>query len=167
MNLKDLYKKEGDGTAPSVTPPAVTSVESASAPEKASAPILQTPPGLPQEYIDANLMNQALPVVTEQQVEEAKTKPLNYRVLATGETLCHKDNIPYHPGVEGKLIQERIAQGPRVFVSRAQKERFERDPDEKTTPTQNDPKGPTLAHPDTLRAGTVIRGDAVIYRPGA
>ena len=140
---------------------------SAPAPEsKKEVPILEVPPGLPQEYIDANLKNQPLPEAVDPLtlIEQQKPRPLNTRIVPQGESLCNAENIPYAPGYESQVVRDRIAQGPRVFVSIAQKEAFEHGI-QKAQETR--PPGPTLAHPDTLRPGTHITGEYVPYRPGA
>jgi|CXWL01.1.fsa_nt_gi hypothetical protein len=166
-DLSDLYSKPMASTAPEA--PAFTAP--APAPQATAAPdaeekkqSLDVPPGLPQEYIDANLINQPLPPVLDMSsISMEKAKPLNVRLLPN-ESLINATDIPYTPGYEPKVVRERIEQGPRVFVTSAQREKFEKDFDEKTQAPISK-KAPTLAHPDTLRPGTHIKGDSPVYRP--
>lgn len=177
-SLSDLYQKKVPATEPAVqeklvqAPPFQPKAEvkiadaKTSEPKKNEAPVMETPPGLPQEYIDVNLKNQPLPPVLDVSTfEQEKEKPLNIRLLP-GESLCNATDIPYTPGYEPKIVTARIDQGPRAFVSRVQQERFNKDFDEKNQKVQAAPKGPTLAHPDTLRPGTFIKGESPAYRPG-
>lgn len=167
-SLSDLYQKRGAVAAPSATSPAVPSADEKAPPPSsgAAAPILETPPGLPQEYIDANLKNQPLPPTMEATMVEAEQeRPLNVRIVPNGESMCNATSIPYTPGYESSVVKSRIAQGPHVFTSRAEKERFEKGLDEKSQ-EQVEAKGPILAHPDTLRPGTFIKGESPAYRPG-
>lgn len=179
-SLSDLYKKDAPPLAKALVeamtdagltqPPAP-----APAPAKAQAPapekkeeqqIMETPPGLPQEYIEANLKNQPMPQTVDMEaLAQEKAKPLNVRLMPN-ESLINATDIPYSPGSEPRVVRERIDQGPRVFVSSAQRERFEKDFDEKNQQAPISKKGPTLAHPDTLRPGTHIKGDSPVYRPG-
>jgi hypothetical protein len=150
-DLNDLYKKEADGAAPA---------------PGTEAPILETPPGLPQEYIDINLKNQPLPAVIDMSsIAQEEEKDLNFRRVPGGESMCHVTNIPYRPGIEPRIVQDRIDQGPRVFASRVQRDQFEKDRDEKEDQSKARPKGPTLPHPDTLKPGTFITGESKVYRP--
>jgi len=164
-SLSDLYKKEEQAAAPAPSAPAPEPVA-----EDKSAPSLQTPPGLPQEYVETILKNQPLPEAQDPMIlaQEQAPKPPSFSALPGGETLCNATDIPYTPGYEGRLVTERIAQGPRAFVSRAQKAKFERENlDEKKETKEAPPRAPTLAHPDTLRPGTFIKGESPVYRPGA
>ena len=136
----------------------------AEAPAKKSIPI-QVPPGLPQEYIDANLQEQPVPQPLGEDVAQTQKKPLGHELTPGVATMCHRECIPYAPGQQGRLIQERIAQGPRVFVSLAQKEEFERGPDEEKE--EGAPRPPALPQADTGRAGTYVKGESIPYRPGA
>jgi hypothetical protein len=166
-SLDDLYKKREDAAAPSATPSAAPSVQKAPSSSEATAPISENPPGLPQEYIDINLKEQPLPEVADMAaVEQMKDRPLNARRLLSGESMCHVTNIPYRPGTEPEIVQDRIDQGPRVFANRAEKEKFERDPHEEKADETKVPKKPTVAHPDTLKPGTFITGESRVYRPG-
>lgn len=169
MRLDDLYEKKGDAAAPSATPPAVTS-ETAAGPQAPpptdAAPAFEAPPGLPQEYIDANLKNQPLPQVVDiATAMRAEEKKLNVRLMPGGESLCNATDIPYTPGYESQVVKDRIAQGPRVFLTSAEKERFVHGTKDQA-PAKDHEKGPTIAHPDTLRPGTFITGDSPAYRPG-
>lgn len=153
-DLSDLYKKDTDGGA------------QAAEPVKSDAPVLETPPGLPQEYIDINLKNQPLPAVVDMaSISQEEEKGLSFRRLLVGESMCHATDIPYRPGTEPKIVQDRIDQGPRVFMSRVQRDQFEKTRDEKASETQARPKGPTMPHPDTLKPGTFITGESKAYRP--
>lgn len=164
-SLSDLYQKKGAVAAPSAPSPAVPS-EKAPEPVTAEAPVLETPPGLPQEYIDANLKNQPLPPAFDMAAVEAdKAKPLNIRLLPS-ETMCSASDIPYVPNYEARIVKDRIEQGPRVFVTHAQRIKFEKDFADKVQAEKTEPKGPTLAHPDTLKPGVFITGESKVYRPG-
>lgn len=162
-DLSDLYSTK----APSPAAPAPQAAPApAPAAEEKPKTMLDTPPGLPQEYIDANLINQPLPPVLDMStIGMDKAKPLNVRLLPN-ESLINATDIPYTPGYEAKVVRERIEQGPRVFVTSAQREKFEKDFDEKKQASPISKKAPTLAHPDTLRPGTHIKGDSPVYRPG-
>src|SRR5277367_1051831 len=98
-SLSDLYKKEGVVAAPSAPPLAATSVDAKAPPSTSAgtaAPILETPPGLPQEYIDVNLKNQPLPQNADMAAfEYEKEKPLNIRLIPAGESMCNATDIPY------------------------------------------------------------------------
>jgi hypothetical protein len=165
MNLTDLYKKKGDDAAPSASPPAVTS-EKAPEPSGAPAPNFEAPPGLPQVYIDVNLKDQPLPEVIDMATAvAADTKKISARLMPGGESLCNATDIPYSPGYESKVVSDRIAQGPRVFLTSAERERFLNGEQTKVQEKDHE-KGPTIAHPDTLKPGTYITGDSPAYRPG-
>lgn len=168
-DLNDLYQTQGAASAPSAASPAVTSEKaSPSHATGAEAPVLETPPGLPQEYIDANLKDQPMPTVMElTAIADAGPKPLNARLLPVGESMLNATDIPYRPGTEPRMVQDRIDQGPRIFVCRAQRDQFEQDiKDGKEPSAAPRPKGQTVAHPDTLKPGTFITGESRVYRPG-
>ena len=163
MNLSDLYKKEGTPAAPSATSPAAPS-EKAPEPSGAPAPEFESPPGLPQEYIDINLKNQAVPEILNVATVMQEERGLSFRKTSR-ESLCNATSIPYSPGRESKAVADRVAQGPRIFLSTVQKDLVDQGLDEK----KEEPvriSGPTIAHPDTLKPGTFIRGDSQVYRPG-
>ncbi len=163
--LEDKKMEAPTQVLPSTPPPTQAEAE----PKDNTAPTIETPPGLPQEYIDINLKNQPLPAIADMATiaAELKEKPLNARLVPGGESMCNATNIPYSPGRESAVVKDRIAQGPHVFVSRAQREKFEKDFDEeKDKGTQPGSKGPTVAHPDTLKPGTFITGESRVYRPG-
>jgi len=169
-DIEDLYKK--DVNAASAPPASGQEGQAPGSPEapapQAAKAIMETPPGLPEAYVKANLQEQPIPQFLDQEAALAQSaaKPLNYRILPNAATLCHVDNIPYFPGREARLVTERVAQGPRVFLTQAAKEGFTKDFDGQKEETQK-PKPPTLAHPDTLRPGTHIKGESAVYRPGA
>jgi hypothetical protein len=164
MNLSDLYKKEGDVAAPSATPPAGTSEEKVSGPSVAPAPDFESPPGLPQEYIDINLKNQAVPEILDVATVMQEERGLSFR-RTSRESLCNATSIPYSPGRESKAVADRVAQGPRIFLSTVHKDLVESGLDEKKEEKART-QGPTIAHPDTLCPGTFIKGDSPAYRPG-
>jgi hypothetical protein len=176
MNLEELYASEGGAKAPLAPPPGTPASLPVSdgAPEPAAevpatqvtpAPAFESPPGLPQAYIDANLANQPLPQVIDAVfAEEQGPPPLNVRLVPGGESMCHVTDIPYSPGSEPKAVRDRIAQGPRVFLSRAAKAKFDEGSHEEKEKAHR--SGPTIAHPDTLKPGTFIKGDSPPYRPG-
>ncbi len=166
-SLDDLYQKKVADAAPSASATAATSVKEAPSSSTTEAPVLETPPGLPQKYVDINLKNQPLPAVIDMATAMAEQeKPMAIRLIPTGETLINATDIPFIPGRESKIVKDRIQQGPHVFVSRAQKEKFEQDlHEEKSKETPARSKGPTVAHPDTLKPGTFITGESFVYRP--
>ena len=164
-SLTDLYKKK-EGAAVSAAPSTgAPTTGKAPEPEKDDVPIMETPPGLPQEYIDANLMNRPLPQIIDMETAQAEqVKPLNIRAIIN-ETMSRATDVPYVPGYESKVVTERINQGPRVFLSRAQKEKFYKELDEKKPLVSPDAKAPSIAHPDTLKPGTFIKDESRAYRP--
>jgi type IV secretory pathway VirB10-like protein len=146
-------------------PEAAPKTEAKPAPKTEAKPApIQIPPGLPQSYVDVNLQEQAVPQALAEEAAQEQKKPMSYEITPGVVTMCHRDCISYRPGPEGRLTQERIDQGPRVFVSRVQKAAYDRGEHEEET---IEPKGPTLAHPDTLRPGTYVKGESAPYRPGA
>lgn len=161
--LLEGRKLEAPAPAAAPTPPPAQAAASKEAPK------IETPPGLPQEYIDINLLNQPLPAIADMATiaEEQRAKPLNARLVPGGESLCNATDIPYSPGRESAVVKDRIAQGPHAFVSRAQREKFEKDFDEeKSQVTKPGQVGQKVAHPDTLKPGTHITGESRVYRPG-
>jgi hypothetical protein len=176
-SLTDLYKKEplaqtltdalaDAGLQPPPAPPAPAPAPAPAKKEEEPKQVMETPPGLPQEYIDANLLNQSLPPVLDMDaVAQEKAKPLNVR-LTPNESLINATDIPYSPGTEPRVVRERIDQGPRVFVTSAQRDKFEKDFDEKKPEASISKTPPKLAHPDTLKPGTHIKGESPAYRPG-
>jgi hypothetical protein len=132
-------------------------------PAQKSAPI-QTPPGLPLAYVEMNLQDQPVPQPPTEEMAQEQKKPLGHELTPGVATMCHRECISYRPGTEVRLTQERIDQGPHVFVSRAQRDAHDRGQHEEEE--SRAPQGPTLAHPNTLRAGTYIKGESAPYRPG-
>jgi hypothetical protein len=143
-------------------------VPQASSEKKEEAPVIETPPGLPMEYVEMNLKNQPLPSVMDMAtITGEEVKPLNVRLMPGAESMINATDIPYSPGKPSRVVQDRIDQGPRVFVSRLQREKFEKDfHEEKSQASQEGAQSPKIAHPDTLKPGTFITGDSQVYRPG-
>lgn len=156
--------------SPTPVPPASpTPVPEAAATEKKDeSPVIETPPGLPMEYVEINLKNQPLPSVLDMaSITGEEVKPLNVRLMPGVESIINATDIPYSPGKPSRVVQDRIDQGPRVFVSRLQRDKFEKDfHEEKSQEPQAGAQGPTIAHPDTLKPGTFITGESRVYRPG-
>ena len=129
---------------------------------------IESPPGLPQAYIDVNFKNQPVPEPIDLSAIEAQaaaSSVLAVRRVPGGESMCNVTDIPFTPGYEPPVVTARIAQGPRVFASRAGKEQH--DHAKEAAEVVREPKAPTLAHPDTSKPGRFIRGDSPPYRPGA
>lgn len=180
IDLAGLYKKPGESGA--VVPAASSAPDMAQALAqvlgKALAPApapeesaekkelaIQIPPGLPQAYIDVNLQEQPVPQPLSDDIAQDQAKPLAHQLFPGVVTMCQRDSVPYRPGPESAVVQERIAQGPHAFVSRAQKDAFERGRDEEKA--RKEPRAPTLPQADTSKAGVYVKGESAPYRPGA
>ena len=166
-DISELYDKKPSSPAPKK---AEAKAEGSQGEKKIEVPLIETPPGLPQEYIDKVLVDEAgipsVPTIQEESLRSA-TPPLNMKTTAK-PTLAHVETIPYAPGSNSRLVEERIAQGPRVFRSEAERINFQKEDDEKEKVIVPDKKGQgKMAHPDTSKAGRVIRGEPMSdYRPG-
>jgi len=110
------------------------------------------------------IFEQAPQPLTAEGREELKGRLLSaLTVFALTAPIPNAEAIPFTPDAEPRAVKDRIAQGPAVYRSNAERDAKEKLPPPVTAPiTKN---RPTIAHPDMLRPGRYIKGDSPPYRP--